>query len=240
MAFYERDVDVMIDSAKLQARITELGQQITREYQGKDLTLIGIMKGSVFFLTDLAKAIDLPVTMELMGVSSYHGGTETTGEVRISFDVTKPLNGKHVLIVEDIIDTGLTMKFLLENFAARHPASVKVCTLLEKPARAKTNERRATRFAMSNFTVIVGSRSCIQFSTFRRSSPFAKMYSPSAKNPSSAPVWLWPAISRSTAPEGNATGLSTCGRRRCEGTNTSEPLFLRRMPSTRMFTRYFR
>lgn len=138
MAFYERDVDVMIDSAKLQARITELGQQITREYQGKDLTLIGIMKGSVFFLTDLAKAIDLPVTMELMGVSSYHGGTETTGEVRISFDVTKPLNGKHVLIVEDIIDTGLTMKFLLENFAARHPASVKVCTLLEKPARAKT------------------------------------------------------------------------------------------------------
>ncbi|MBL8936597.1 MAG: hypoxanthine phosphoribosyltransferase [Archangium sp.] len=138
MAFYERDVDVMIDSAKLQARIAELGQQITREYQGKDLTLIGIMKGSVFFLTDLAKAIDLPVTMELMGVSSYHGGTETTGEVRISFDVTKPLNGKHVLIVEDIIDTGLTMKFLLENFAARHPASVKVCTLLEKPARAKT------------------------------------------------------------------------------------------------------
>lgn len=138
MAFYERDVDVMIDSAKLQARISELGQQITREYQGKDLTLIGIMKGSVFFLTDLAKAIDLPVTMELMGVSSYHGGTETTGEVRISFDVTKPLNGKHVLIVEDIIDTGLTMKFLLENFAARHPASVKVCTLLEKPARAKT------------------------------------------------------------------------------------------------------
>jgi hypoxanthine phosphoribosyltransferase len=73
-----------------------------------------------------------------MGVSSYHGGTETTGEVRISFDLTKPMHGKHILVVEDIIDTGLTMQFLLENLGARHPASVKVCTLLEKPARAKT------------------------------------------------------------------------------------------------------
>jgi hypoxanthine phosphoribosyltransferase len=138
MAYFERDVDVMIDSAKLQARIAELGQQIARDYQGKDLTLVGIMKGSIFFMTDLAKAIDLPVTLELMGVSSYHGGTETTGEVRISFDLTKPMHGKHLLVVEDIIDTGLTMKFLLENLGARHPASIKVCTLLEKPARAKT------------------------------------------------------------------------------------------------------
>lgn len=138
MAYFERDVDVMIDSATLQARITELGQQIARDYHGKDLTLVGIMKGSIFFMTDLAKAIDLPVTLELMGVSSYHGGTETTGEVRISFDLTKPMHGKHLLVVEDIIDTGLTMKFLLENLGARHPASIKVCTLLEKPARAKT------------------------------------------------------------------------------------------------------
>lgn len=138
MAFYDQDVDVMIDAAKLQARIVELGQQITRDYQGRDLTLVGIMKGSIFFMTDLAKAIDLPVTLELMGVSSYHGGTETTGEVRISFDLTKPMHGKHLLVVEDIIDTGLTMKFLLENLGARHPASIKVATLLEKPARAKT------------------------------------------------------------------------------------------------------
>jgi hypoxanthine phosphoribosyltransferase len=138
MPFYDRDVDVMIDPAKLQARIAELGAQITRDYQGKDLTIVGIMKGSIFFMTDLAKAIDLPITLELMGVSWYHGGTETTGEVRISFDLTKPMHGKHILVVEDIIDTGLTMQFLLENLGARHPASVKVCTLLEKPARAKT------------------------------------------------------------------------------------------------------
>ncbi len=100
--------------------------------------LLGVLKGSVFFLTDLARAIDLPLTIEFLGVSSYQGGTETTGEVRITSDVAKPLAGKHVLVVEDIIDTGLTMKFLLENLAARHPASLKVCTLLEKPARART------------------------------------------------------------------------------------------------------
>jgi hypoxanthine phosphoribosyltransferase len=137
MAFYERDVEVLIDTARLQARIDELGAQVTKDYQGNDLVLVAIMKGSVFFATDLARAIDLPLTLELMGVSSYHGGTETTGEVRISFDLTKPMHGKHLLVVEDIIDTGLTMSFLLENLAARHPASVKVCSLLEKPSRAK-------------------------------------------------------------------------------------------------------
>lgn len=138
MPFYERDVDVMIDTEQLQAKIAELAAQITKDYRGLELALVGIMKGSVFFLADLAKAIDLPVTIELMGVSSYQGGTETTGEVRITHDVTKPLAGKHVLIIEDIIDTGLTMSFLLGNLGARHPASVKVCTLLEKPMRAKT------------------------------------------------------------------------------------------------------
>lgn len=137
MAFYEKDVEVMIDAAKVQAKIQELAAQISKDYAGQELTLIGVMKGSVFFLVDLAKAIDLPVTIELMGVSSYHGGTETTGEVRITHDVSKPLHGKNILLVEDIVDTGLTMQFLLENLGARHPASVKIVALLEKPARAK-------------------------------------------------------------------------------------------------------
>jgi hypoxanthine phosphoribosyltransferase len=137
MGFYEREVAVMIDAEQLDARVRELGAQITRDYQGKELTLVGIMKGSVYFLTDLSRAIDLPITIELMGVSSYHGGTETTGEVRVTHDLTKPLHGRHVLVVEDIIDTGLTMAFLVENLGARHPASVKVATLLEKPSRAK-------------------------------------------------------------------------------------------------------
>ncbi|HYV47123.1 MAG TPA: hypoxanthine phosphoribosyltransferase [Myxococcaceae bacterium] len=138
MAFYESDVGVLIDEAKLQARVRELGEQLTRDYRGKELTLLGVLKGSVFFVTDLARAIDLPLTVELLGVSSYQGGTETTGEVRITSDVTKPMAGKHILVVEDIIDTGLTMKYLLDNLRARQPASLKVCSLLEKPARART------------------------------------------------------------------------------------------------------
>lgn len=137
MAFHDTSVEVMLSAEKLQARVAELGAQITKDYQGKELTLIGIMKGSIFFLTDLARHVDLPITLELMGVSSYQGGVETTGEVRITSDLTKPMHGRHVIIVEDIIDTGLTMKFLLENLGARHPASVKVATLLEKPSRAK-------------------------------------------------------------------------------------------------------
>ena len=121
MAFYEQDVGIHIDEQKLQARVRELGAQITRDYQGKDLTLVCVLKGSTFFAMDLARAIDLPLTLEFLGVSSYQGGTETTGEVRITTDVSKPMAGKHLLVIEDIIDTGLTMSFLLE-----------------KPARART------------------------------------------------------------------------------------------------------
>lgn len=138
MAFYEQEVGVLISEDKLQARVRELAAEITRDYAGKDLTLICVLKGSAFFAIDLAKYIDLPVKLEFLGVSSYQGGTESTGEVRITTDVSKPMAGKHLLIIEDIIDTGLTMQFLLENLRARHPASLKVCSLLEKPARAQT------------------------------------------------------------------------------------------------------
>ncbi|GHG81710.1 hypoxanthine phosphoribosyltransferase [Comamonas sp. JC664] len=138
MAFYEQEVGVLIPEDKLQARVRELAAEITRDYAGKDLTLICVLKGSAFFAIDLAKYIDLPVKLEFLGVSSYHGGTESTGEVRITTDVSKPMAGKHLLVIEDIIDTGLTMQFLLENLRARHPASLKVCSLLEKPARART------------------------------------------------------------------------------------------------------
>jgi len=138
VAFYESDVEVLIDEPTIQKRIKEIGAEITRDYQGKDLTLLVVLKGSVFFATDLARAIDLPLTMEFLGVSSYQGGTETTGEVRITLDSTKPMAGRHMIIVEDIIDTGLTMRFLLETLGARHVSSLKVCSLLEKPSRART------------------------------------------------------------------------------------------------------
>jgi len=137
MAFYEREIDVMIREASLQAKVRELGAQITRDYAGRELTLVGVLKGSIFFLSDLARAIDLPVRIELMGVSSYLDGNESSGEVRITHDVSAPMGGRHLLLVEDIVDTGLTMQFLLDNLKARHPASLKVCVLLEKPARMK-------------------------------------------------------------------------------------------------------
>jgi hypoxanthine phosphoribosyltransferase len=137
MPFYEPEVEVLIDEKRLAARIREMGEQLSRDYLGKDLTIVSVLKGSVFFATDLVRQVTLPLTMEFLGVSSYEA-METTGEVRITSDVTKPMAGKDLLIVEDIIDTGLTMKFIIENLQARHPASVKVCTLLEKPSRART------------------------------------------------------------------------------------------------------
>ena len=137
MAYYEADIQEMIGEAELQAKVRELGAQISRDYAGGELTLVGILKGSIFFLTDLARAIDLPVRIELMGVSSYLGGSQTSGEVRITHDVSTPMAGRHLLLIEDIIDTGLTMQFLLDNLSARQPASLRVCVLLEKPSRTK-------------------------------------------------------------------------------------------------------
>lgn len=137
MPFYDSEVEVLIEPQRLASRVREMGAQLTRDYRGKELTIVSILKGAVFFASDLVRSIDLPLTMEFLGVSSYLG-TETTGEVRITSDMTKPMAGKDLLIVEDIIDTGLTMKFIMENLQARHPASLKVCALLEKPARAVT------------------------------------------------------------------------------------------------------
>ena len=137
MAFDQGEVSPLIDEPTLQARILELGEQITRDYRGRPLTLVAVLKGSVFFAADLARAIDLPLTLEFLGVSSYVGGTETTGEVRITMDVSKPMAGKDLLVVEDIVDTGLTMNFLLDNLRARRPASLRACALLEKPSRTR-------------------------------------------------------------------------------------------------------
>jgi hypoxanthine phosphoribosyltransferase len=137
MAYFDGDIDVVIGEATIQSKVRELGALITRDYSGRELTLVGVLKGSIFFLSDLARAIDLPVRIELMGVSSYLEGSETTGEVRITHDVTTPMGGRHLLLVEDIVDTGLTIQFLLDKLKARQPASLRVCVLLEKPARTK-------------------------------------------------------------------------------------------------------
>ena len=119
-------------------RVAELGAQIARDYQGKELVLLGVLKGSYIFCADLTRAIDLPLSVDFIGLSSYGEATESSGVVKITSDVTRPIEGKHVLIVEDIVDTGLTMRYLLDNLATRRPASVKLCTLLHKAARART------------------------------------------------------------------------------------------------------
>jgi hypoxanthine phosphoribosyltransferase len=129
-------VEVMFSEAQLRARIAELGADITRDYAGKPLKLVGVLKGSFMFMADLARAIDLPIKVDFIGTSSYQG-TKSSGVVRITNDLSRPIEGEDILLVEDIVDTGLTMRYLLENFRTRSPASVKVCALLEKPARAK-------------------------------------------------------------------------------------------------------
>ena len=132
----ETKVDVLIWEGDLRARVAAMGAEITRDYQGKPLVLVGVLKGSFIFLADLVRAIELPLLVDFIGISSYQG-TQSTGVVKITSDLSRPIEDKHVLLVEDIVDTGLTMKYLLENLGTRRPASVKIAALLEKPARAR-------------------------------------------------------------------------------------------------------
>jgi len=125
---------VLIPEDRLQARIQELGQQIRAEYGDEPVTCIGVLKGSFMFMADLVRAIGGPVRCEFLGVSSYQGGTKTTGVVRITEDLTAPIESQHCIIVEDIIDTGLTMDFLVRTLKVRGPKSLKICTLLDKAA----------------------------------------------------------------------------------------------------------
>jgi hypoxanthine phosphoribosyltransferase len=132
------ELEQMFSAEEIANRVRELGARIERDYQGKELVLLGVLKGSYIFISDLARAIDLPLTVDFIGLSSYGEATESSGVVKITSDLAQPIEAKHVLIVEDIVDTGLTMRYLLDNLATRRPASVKLCTLLHKPSRART------------------------------------------------------------------------------------------------------
>ncbi len=128
--------DMLIEPDKLQARITELGRQIEADYAGQELVLVCILKGGVLFLTDLMRAIHIPHAIDFMAVSSYGvGARESTGIVRIIMDLERDIRGKHVLLVEDIIDSGRTLSYICEVLSARQPASLKICTLLDKYER---------------------------------------------------------------------------------------------------------
>ena len=120
---------------ELQRRIGELGEEISRDYGGRDLVMIGILKGAVLFLADLMREIECPCEVDFMAVASYGSATESSGVVRILKDLDTPIEGRHVLIVEDSVDSGLTLQYLLRTLAARAPASLEVCALLTKPER---------------------------------------------------------------------------------------------------------
>jgi hypoxanthine phosphoribosyltransferase len=131
--------EVLIPEDELQARVRELGAEISRDYAGKDLHLICILRGGVIFLTDLMKEISVPHSIDFMAVSSYGAGARTSsGQVRITLDLTASIRGRDVLLVEDIIDSGNTIASVLELLETRRPRSLKVCTLLDKPARRET------------------------------------------------------------------------------------------------------
>ena len=129
--------ETIVEAETLQERVRELGAELTRDYEGCDLFLMGVLKGAVFFVADLMRHIDLDCELDFMAVSSYGSLTDSSGVVRILKDLDAPIEGKDVLIVEDIVDSGLTLNYLLRNLRGRNPRSLEVCALLVKPGRRK-------------------------------------------------------------------------------------------------------
>jgi hypoxanthine phosphoribosyltransferase len=147
--------EILVQPDDLSRRVRELGAQITADYEGRDLLLVGVLKGAVFFLSDLMRNIAVPCEVDFMAVASYGSATDSSGVVRILKDLDAPLEDRHVLIVEDIVDSGLTLQYLLRNLGARNPASIEVCALLTKPERRKVQlEPRYVGFEIPNRFVV--------------------------------------------------------------------------------------
>lgn len=140
MAAYDLS-EILITKEQLDQRVAELGAKITEDFKGEEVLLIGILKGSVPFMADLMRQIDLDVAIDFMSVSSYGGATKSSGVVRILKDLDSDIKGKNIIIVEDIIDSGLTLDYLKDYLQARNPACLRICTLLDKPARRKVDLR---------------------------------------------------------------------------------------------------
>ncbi len=138
---YDHGVRVLYDAAAIRERVSQIGRDIASATRGDNLVLLVVLKGSFVFAADLARAIPRQLRIDFLGLSSYGRETESSGVVKITQDLSQPIEGAQVVVVEDIIDTGLTMAYLLDNLATRKPASVKVCALLEKPSRAVRNVR---------------------------------------------------------------------------------------------------
>lgn len=128
---------VLFDAEEIDARVRDLARRISRDYAGEELLVIGILKGAFVFMADLIRYLDIPARIDFMDVSSYGLSTESSGQVRIMKDLEHPIDGRNVLVVEDIVDTGLTIKYIRDILEKRHPRSLKICTFLDKPARRK-------------------------------------------------------------------------------------------------------
>ncbi|MCP9486630.1 MAG: hypoxanthine phosphoribosyltransferase [Gaiellaceae bacterium MAG52_C11] len=131
--------EILIGEQELQARIAELGVEISRDYAGRDLLLVGVLKGAVFFMADLMRELTVPCEIDFMAISSYGAGTDSSGVVRILKDLDINISGRDVLVVEDIIDSGLTLSYLMRSLKARKPATVEICALLTKPERREVD-----------------------------------------------------------------------------------------------------
>lgn len=129
------NVTTLIDTQRISERVMELGAEISKDYEGKNLIVVPVLKGSFMFAADLVRAISIPMEVDFLGLRSYVG-TKSSGVVQITSDLSKPIEGKDLVVVEDIVDTGLTMKYLLENLTTRNPNSIRVASLLHKPARS--------------------------------------------------------------------------------------------------------
>lgn len=138
MSTAEQKPEVLIEQAAIAARVRELGAAIARDYESKSLTVVSVLKASFVFAADLVRAIDLDLTVDFFGVRSYGDATKSSGIVQIASDLTQSVEGKDVLLVEDIVDSGLTLRFLLDTLATRGPRSIKLAALLHKPARTRT------------------------------------------------------------------------------------------------------
>ncbi|MCR4924358.1 MAG: hypoxanthine phosphoribosyltransferase [Lachnospiraceae bacterium] len=130
-----KEISVLISEEEIDRKIREIGARISKDYEGKVVHFVCVLRGSVFFATELAKRLTIPVTIDFMSVSSYGNSTKSSGVIKIIKDLDDPLEGKNVIVIEDIIDTGNTLEYLLKNLKLRHPESIALCTLLDKPER---------------------------------------------------------------------------------------------------------
>ncbi len=146
---------ILFTRDEIDAKVQELGARLTREYRDRDPLFVGILTGSFPFIADLVRSIDIPLEVDFMAVSSYGKGTKSSGVVKILKDLDRSIEGRHVVLVEDIVDSGLTLKYLIENLATRHPASISICTLLDKTdARKEPVEIRYAGFECPNEFVV--------------------------------------------------------------------------------------